>query len=274
MICLNSNRVGRLNVFQRVMLQWSELSPYNAAHTYRLAGPLDLPALEEAVRETFATNGIGIAEIDPDGVWYRHQRDDDPTIEVVDGEGPAEDRLVDHVARGINRPFGRPFCRPFRISAVDGGPRSHYVTLLYDHWAADSVGARLIMRHVLGRYLKLAIPVNSDPLDLYPGTYGEVFGNRLRGARLAMPVLRSLGGWLKNRTARQTAYASTSQMSVGYALYRVRRETLQAVRQFARRNGASANIALERRSGTRSCGREGPAMLGSMVERSSSIRSE
>ena len=79
MICLNSNRVGRLNVFQRVMLQWSKLSPYNAAHTYRLAGRLDLPALEEAVRETFALNGIGIAEIDPDGVWYCHQRDDAPT---------------------------------------------------------------------------------------------------------------------------------------------------------------------------------------------------
>ena len=30
-------------------------------------------------------------------------------------------------------------------------------------------------------------------------------------------------------------------MSVGYALYRVRRETVQAVRQFARRNGASVN---------------------------------
>ena len=40
------------------------------------------------------------------------------------------------------------------------------------------------------------------------------------------------------------------------------------------RASASANIAFDRRSGTRSWGRDGPAMLGSIVDRSSSSRSE
>ena len=50
MICRAPLPVGRLNAFQRVMLQWSELHPYNAAHTYRLSGPLcfDAPCVRRS----------------------------------------------------------------------------------------------------------------------------------------------------------------------------------------------------------------------------------
>ena len=78
MICRAPSLVGRLNAFQRVMLQWSELHPYNAAHTYRLSGPLSLQSLQQAIRDAFDHNGLGVAEIDPDGVWYRHEADDSP----------------------------------------------------------------------------------------------------------------------------------------------------------------------------------------------------
>ncbi len=67
MICRASSPFGRLNAFQRVMLQWSELHPYNAAHTYQLSGPLNLPALHKAIREAFEHNALGVAEIDPRG---------------------------------------------------------------------------------------------------------------------------------------------------------------------------------------------------------------
>jgi len=91
MICRAPSLVGRLNAFQRVMLQWSELHPYNAAHTYRLSGPLSLQSLQQAIRDALDHNGMGVAEIDPDGVWYRHEADDSPhppEIEVVAGEKP------------------------------------------------------------------------------------------------------------------------------------------------------------------------------------------
>ena len=97
------------------------------------------------------------------------------------------------------------------------------------------------MRHVLGRYLGLDIPENEDTLDLYPGTYREVFAHRLQGHRLAWPMLRSIRGWLANRSTWRVAYASAQQMAVGYALYRVRPGTVPEVRQFARSNQASVN---------------------------------
>ena len=244
MICLASDRVGQLNAFQRVMLQWSEVCPYNAVHIYQLAGPVDAARLQKAVQDTFEFNGIGVAEIDGERMSYRHQRDNSPAIETIGGEGPPESRLTAHVAREVNRPFARPVCRPFRLSTLDAGPNSHYVMLTYNHWVSDSIGARLVMRHVLGRYLDLDIPENRESLDLYPGTYAEMFSDRLRGPRLAMPVFRSVRGWVQNRSAWQSAYASLRQTSVGYAMYEVQPRTVAAVRRFARERGASVNDVL------------------------------
>jgi hypothetical protein len=244
MTCGTAPSEGRLNAFQRVMLQWSELHPYNAIHTYQLAGPLNLPALQQAIQDALAFNGLGVADINLDGVSYRHRPHDAQSpveIELVAGDEPPEERLAAHLAREVNRPFERPRCRPFRFSVVDAGPASHFVSLIYDHWVADSIGARLIMRHVLGRYLGLDISENNEPLHLYPGTYREVFSRRLRGPRLALRVLRSMGGWLRRRPAWRVAYASAAQMAVGYATYRVQPGTVQKVRQFARNNNASVN---------------------------------
>ena len=233
MICRARNPLGRLNAFQRVMLQWSELHPYNAVHTYRLAGPLRLLPLRRAIQDTFEHNGLGIAEIDPDGVWYRHEIDnsiDMPEVEVIADDQSPEECLTAHLSRELNRPFGRPRCRPFRLSVVDAGPQSHYVSLVYDHWAADSVGARLLMRHVLGRYLGLDLSENEDCLDLYPGTYRDVFAHRLQKHRLAWPMLRSIGGWLGNRSTWRVAYGSVRQMGVAILRYQTRPGTVEHLR--------------------------------------------
>ncbi len=97
------------------------------------------------------------------------------------------------------------------------------------------------MRHVLGRYLGLDIPENEESLDLYPGTYREVFADRLQGRHLAWPMWRSIQGWITNRSTWRVAYGSAEQMAVGYARYRVRPGTVPQIRQFARANGASVN---------------------------------
>jgi hypothetical protein len=147
-----------------------------AAHTYRLSGPLCFASLRKAIQDALEHNGLGTAEIDSGGAWYRHDVDDSidmPEIELVAGNQSPDDRLAAHLSQELNRPFYRPRCRPFRLSAVDAGPGSHFISLIYDHWAADSVGARLLMRHVLGRYLGLSIPENEGTLELYPGTSGE-----------------------------------------------------------------------------------------------------
>ena len=103
-----------------------------------------------------------------------------------------ESRLADHVTRELNRPFERPRCKPWRFSVLEAEPDAHYVIVTYDHWVADSTAARLVLRHVLDRYCGWNLPENRRPLDLYPGTYREVFAHRLGGARLFGAGMHSL----------------------------------------------------------------------------------
>ena len=201
MICKSSYEVGRLNAFQRVMRHWGELHPYNATHTYKIAGPLRLQSLEEAIAHTYTHNGLGLIEVLPDGLSYHYESDPNPAVEVLSAGEDAESSLEDHLSRELNRPFERPRCQPLRFGVMEIGPDAHYVTVTYDHWTADSVAARLILQRVLGRYCGLEIPENERPLDLYPGTYREVFSHRLGGARLGAAAVRTLGQWLHDRSA-------------------------------------------------------------------------
>jgi hypothetical protein len=128
-----------------------------------------------------------------------------------------------------------------RFAVIQAGSRVHYLATTYDHWVADSVGARLILRHVLGRYLGLEIIENRQPLDLYPGTYREVFTRHLGLAHLPAAVLRSMAQWLRNRSAASPAYSSVSQMAVGYEVRYTAPGTPDRLLEFAREHGATVH---------------------------------
>ncbi len=83
MTCQTPTACGRLNAFQKVMLQWSSLHPYNAVHAYKIAGPLRLGDLAEAVETTFRRHGLGIAHLSADGQSFRHETDFQPEVEAV-----------------------------------------------------------------------------------------------------------------------------------------------------------------------------------------------
>ncbi len=97
--------------------------------------------------------------------------------------------------------------------------KSHYAILVYDHWVADSYAARLVLRSVLGQYLPLATGENQPRLELYPGTYREVFRQRLHGGELARAACRAIGQWNRNRSAWRVACWSNTQWAVDYRLY-------------------------------------------------------
>jgi hypothetical protein len=223
------------------MYGWSALHPYNAAHTYQIAGPLHAERLREAIRATYARHRFGVAAVSADGLFCCHETEDSPEIELLHGGDDPASRLSEHITRELNRPFGRPVCRPFRFAVMDAGLKSHYVTVTYDHWVADSVAARLVLRHVLAHYCCLEIPENRQPLDLYPGTYRDVFAHRLRGVWLATAASRAIRHWNRDRSAWQVAYSSTAQMAVGHELLSTAPGTVPRLREFARRLGATVH---------------------------------
>ena len=186
MTCQTPTSYGQLNAFQKVMLQWSSLHPYNAAHVYKMAGPLRSSDLADAVETTFRRHGLGIAHLSADGQSFRHETETRPEVEVVScGEDPGS-TMEEYLSRALNRPFGRPTSHPFRFAAIDAGPQSHYVILAYDHWVADARSAGLILQTVLGQYLLSVIPEQQECLKVYRGTCREAFRRHLWGGESAL----------------------------------------------------------------------------------------
>jgi NRPS condensation-like uncharacterized protein len=235
----STSQPGRLNVFQKVMYQWSELHPYNAVHIYRLKKPLDLPKLREAVRQTYRANGLGLAEVSPHGWTYRHAIDPSPQILVQERNGSAEETLTRHVTRELNHRFERPRCRPLRFGVIEIDSAAHYLAVTYDHWIADGGAVRLILERVLGRYCDVASPAAQRPLDLYPGTCRELFGRRVGGASLALAAIRSLRQFSRNRSAAEVPYASAHQMEVQFQMLATAPETVARLQHFSRAQGAT-----------------------------------
>ncbi len=175
MSSIASSLPGRMNVFQKLMYQWSELHPYNAVHIYRIAGGLDPRRLLASIAQAYRHNGLGAVEIAANGQSYRHcsprhRSWKSSRVATIRTEADAA-----QVGAGLNRPFSRPCCQPWRFSAVSDGPKSFYLLLIYDHWIADSVAARLVVQQVLRRDFGLGARRESRPLDLYPATYRKVF---------------------------------------------------------------------------------------------------
>jgi hypothetical protein len=241
MISVSNDATGRLNAFQRLMLQWSELHPYNAAHIYKIARPSAPEELSHAIRNTYLAMGIGIVEVGDDGVSYRHQTDCAPEVTVVRGHENPDAMLNDHVTRELNRPFERPRCKPCRFSIVEAETGSHYLVVTYDHWIADSTAARMVVRHVLDRYCGWNRPENRRPLDLYPGTYREVFAHRLGGTRLLGAGFHALRQWMRNRSVAQVPYSSSGQMAIRFELHHTVSGTIPQLRHFARSLGATVH---------------------------------
>jgi hypothetical protein len=232
---------GCLSAFQKVMVQWSELHPFNGAHVCKISGPLRKEDLRRAVSEAFQRLGLGFVELAPDGLLYRHEPDRSPEVEMLSGGESPERALTLHVAEQLNLPFARPRCRPLRLSAIDSRFGYHYVNVTYDHWIADSVAIRLLLRHVLARYCGLEIPGDLAALQLYPATYRRVFADRLAGLPLVGALCRWSGGWLRAGRTAQVAHTSSSQMAVNYELYWAGDETVPQLVHLARGLDVSVN---------------------------------
>lgn len=231
---------GRMNAFQRVMYQWSDLHPYNAVHAYRIARPLHAERLRESVRQVYRQIGYGFVETDAAGRWYRHELDQSPPLEILDGGHNVEAVLRDLFARELNTPYERPRCRPMRFSAVAVGPADHYVCIGYNHWTADSVAARLLARRILNLYLNLGLPQEPAP-ELYPETYRQVFGPKLGRLRVVRALGRAVVEFLWHQRICRAPYTAVTHFPVGYAMSATADGAVDRLRHFARALGATVH---------------------------------
>lgn len=143
-----------LNVFQRLLRGWEVVHPYNAAQVMEIRRELDPAAASAAWAATLDELQLGRVEIRK--ISYRHiclngQMNRYP-VRVL----PPDTCLEAFVAAELNRRFDDPGEPPFRpFLWVDATAGAWHFGVVYQHWVADSVAVRHLLRRWLERAFQL-----------------------------------------------------------------------------------------------------------------------
>lgn len=183
---------GRLNIFQRTMLQWDDMHPYNAVGLVRVEGRFDQDRMKVSLKLALQRYGLGKFAVDDRIRAYEYlPAGDDPAVEVIAGHGDTAERVQSELELQLNRRFVRyegpgtplkPF-NAFRFFAVEG-EGFYYFGIVCFHAIADGYSLSLLIRDVFGHYFGEPGAAEGAVPDLYPATYLELFRKK--------PLLRFL----------------------------------------------------------------------------------
>jgi hypothetical protein len=175
---------GRLNLFQRMMLRWGDMHPYNAVHVVLVPRPFGEVPVAERIGRVLEAHGLTGFVLDG-----RHRRFDyeggpaEVMLEVLPGGADPLGVVCSEIERQLNLPFSHaPRGNPFRFFAVTGA-HSFHLGLAYDHFIASGESVALLLNAIAEACAGTA-SLEAAP-ELYPGTY--------RGLFLRHPVVLAKG---------------------------------------------------------------------------------
>lgn len=158
----------RLNVFQRLIRRWETVHPYNAAQAMQLRGQADVGRWQGAWDAALGALGMGWPVIENDRLRLAPLPHRVP-LTVLSADMSYEA----HISEEMNRPFGPDDfpLRPF-IKQIDG---SYYAGLTYQHWLADSVAVRMVLREWFARMFDPGL-ARDQPVNMATKGYWAHFG--------------------------------------------------------------------------------------------------
>jgi hypothetical protein len=233
---------GRLNLFQRTMLRWRALHPYNAVHVLRIDAPLDVPRLSAAIGWVLEGEGLSGLALDTAHGRYEYAGGAATVaLEVLPAGGDALRAAEEVIERELNAPFPPDGAiDPFRFFAIDAG-ETFLLGLAYDHFIAGGDSIVVLMKDLHDAYLD---PEHFAPrrLALYPPAYGRLL------ARHALRLLTGTPGLIEMlRSCRTTArphYRAGVPPTNAFQLHTVDAATLARAQSVAKQWGVTLNDLL------------------------------
>jgi hypothetical protein len=168
--------LGELNIFQRAMLQWNALRPYNAVHAVRIAGPLEMGRLRQVLEATLQRRGIARLLLDARHGTYEYQPGQAPVeIREASGAGAPEAELTAALEHELNAPFPieGPFC-PIRFF-VRAEREEFLLGAVYFHPIADAESMIVLLRGAVATYLGDPATYPCDPFICHPPRHDRLW---------------------------------------------------------------------------------------------------
>jgi len=172
---------GKLNVFQKTMLRWSEVHPYNAVHVVKIPQPIEMPKLTSILNSHL--EGYGLTNLVVDRKHNRFHYDGGPAdikIAFIAEQKGSSDALRSEIEHQLNTPFhmAAPIV-PFRFFAMSEG-ESFYLGIVYIHFISSAESIVLLLKGIVNSFMENAGPSLCGPLNLYPTGYSSLAQTTLR----------------------------------------------------------------------------------------------
>ena len=173
--------IARLNIFQKTQRLWDTYHPYNAAQAAALAQRFEPEAITRAFNAAIADLRLGHFVCDGSRYWIEPSP---PAAVVFTGTS-----LAEHVSGQMNRAFDGHCSFPFRpFVCVENGHQ--IIGVVYQHWTADSVSIRSLIRQWILRLVGQARPW---PMSLPTAGMWRTFGGHTAGWSLTAELARQFG---------------------------------------------------------------------------------
>jgi hypothetical protein len=219
---------GKLNTFQKTILLWNEIHPYNAVHVVRIPQRLDIPRLTAVINNHLEYNGLVNLVIDRGKKrFYYKAGSSHVAIKILEAEEDILTSLHTEVQQQLNIPFPvKTSINPFRFFAA-ADDNSFYLGLVYFHLIASADSIVSLMKNIVLSYMEGKTPENCLKLIPYRGTH----------LKLIPTSLRYLARWLFTlpenitslRESYRPKYRDINNSDIGFSFFSIKPPQFRAL---------------------------------------------
>lgn len=233
---------ARLNTFQRTMLHWNDLHPYNAVHVVRIPQPLDTARLTQAVNGTLESLKLTNLTLNRTRDTYHYQGG--PTrieIKSVPAGTNAQAALAAEIADQLNRGFTcAGTFNPFRCFVVPEAA-TFFLGVAYVHAVADAESLVHLLKRIVAAYREMK-PPGAGELEIYPDRRYELLR---RHPAIFARKLGQLPAHIRNlRTSCRAVYRDAGDGRIGFEFFSLRPHELRSLVATAKSRGITVNDLL------------------------------
>lgn len=234
---------GRLNTFQKSMLQWNDLHAYNAIHVVRVSGELEVNRLQGCIHATLEKRGLTFLTLDRSTNSFQYEGGPvGSEIQVIENSSNATGALVGEMERQLNRPFPchERFC-PFRFLIVPA-TGSFFLGLVYFHPAADAESVVLLLTDIVDSHLQRDRSGFSSSPELYPDSRSHLL--RRHFGVVVRRLLGLPGQIVRLRRSYRAEHRDAGDMTNGFVFFKIGHAELAAMLRTAQSWGVTFNDLL------------------------------
>jgi len=226
-----------LNLFQRLLRQWEQAHPYNAAQALLVRGSIDPSRATQAWYE--AVQSIGLGRVSLAGSRFKYEHINGTWRDRAIHQVPPSCKLADYLSDQLNNAFDDPEEPPFRPFIRQDGDR-HHIGLIYQHWVADSISIRLLLREW---FLRLHDPAAASVLTIRQPDrgYWRLFGPDNSNWHLTEGAINMFRRYFRYRQVKKIDSTSIEDTSVSVRLDESNGGVIDQVRDYAHANGVKVN---------------------------------